>query len=208
MEAEPCFYKGLWQRTVEVVERDLSPAWEIGNWHVVLWCSAWATIAEIKLGRCQAGRPRIEEALKKAGPRAPDLFCQAYPLIALGRVRLASGELEAALEAAWRASATADRAGAKLEQGAARRLLAEIHEARGERIEAEAEHRCSLDILGAIQSRPELAQSLLAYGRFKRAEDPDEGGRLLHQALALFEEMDATGWIAETASAMEGPVGP
>ena len=47
------------------------------------------------------------------------------------------------------------------------RTLGQVHEAKGDRDEAEAEFRRSLDIVGTIQSRSELAQSLLAYGRFK-----------------------------------------
>ncbi len=203
MEAEPCFYKGLWQRTVDIVEQGLPPAWEIGNWSVILWCSAWATIAEIKLGHRQSARLRIEETLKTAGSRTPDRFSQAYPLIALGQVHLAEGEGEAAMEVARRASEMAALAKARLEQGAAHRLLAQIHQARYDRQQAEFEHRRSLDILGDIQSRPELAQSLLAYGRFRLADDPVDGSRLLEQALALFEDMDAIGWLEETHAALE-----
>jgi class 3 adenylate cyclase/tetratricopeptide (TPR) repeat protein len=203
MEAEPCFYKGLWQRTVDIVEQGLPPAWEIGNWSVILWCSAWAAIAEIKLGYRQSARLRIEEALKTAASRTPDFLTQAYPLIALGQVHLAEGEAEAAMEVAQRASEMAALAEARLEQGAAHRLLAQIHQARDDRQEAEAEHRRSLEILGAIQSRPELAQSLLAYGRFRSADDPVDGRRLLEQALALFEDMDAIGWLEETHAALD-----
>jgi tetratricopeptide (TPR) repeat protein len=203
MEAEPCFYKGLWQRTIDLVEQGLGPAWEVGNWSVILWCSAWAAIAEIKLGHRQSARLRIEETLKTAGPRTPDFFSHAYPLIALSQVHLAEGEVEAAMEVARRAAEMATLAEARLEQGAAHRLLAQIHQARDDRQEAEAEHRRSLDILGAIQSRPELAQSLLAYGRFRSADDPADGRRLLEQALALFEDMDAIGWIEETQAALE-----
>jgi tetratricopeptide (TPR) repeat protein len=79
MEAEPCLYKGLWQRTVDIVEQGLPPAWEIGNRSVILWCSAWAAIAEIKLGHLQTARSRIEEALKTAGSRTANFFGQAYP---------------------------------------------------------------------------------------------------------------------------------
>jgi tetratricopeptide (TPR) repeat protein len=203
MEAEPCLYKGLWQRTIDVVDQELPAAWEIGNWATILWCSGWATIGEVKLGRGQAAHTRIETALKKASQRSQNPFARSYPLIALGHVHLAEGELEAALDATRKASEMADRAEARLERGAAHRLLAQIHEARGDRMAAEAEHRASLEILGTIQSRPELAQSLLAYGRFKRSDDPDQGRRLLEQALALFENMDAAGWIAETRAALE-----
>jgi tetratricopeptide (TPR) repeat protein len=186
MEAEVYFYKGLWQLAVDVAEKELPAAWEIGSWTAILWCSGWAAIAEIKLGHRRAARARIEAALRKAGPRCLDFFSQAYPRIALGHALLAEGEVEAALEAARQASEMAGQRGARLELGAAHRLLAQIHEARGDRQESEVEHRCSLDILGAIESRPELAQSLLAYGRFKRAHDAGEGQQLLGRALTLF----------------------
>ena len=124
-------------------------------------------------------------------------------MIALGHVHLAARELEAAMGAGRLALEAAERVEARLEQGAAHRLMAQIHEARDDRETSEAEHHRSLDILGAIQSRPELAQSLLAYGRFKRADDADEGRRLLKRALAMFEDMDATGWIEKTRATLE-----
>jgi hypothetical protein len=46
-----------------------------------------------------------------------------------------------------------------LEEGAADRLLGQVHQAMGARTEADAAFRRSLDILGNIQCRPELAQS-------------------------------------------------
>jgi hypothetical protein len=52
-------------------------------------------------------------------------------------------------------------------------------------------------VLEATQSRPELAQTLLAYGRFGSRGGAPHGRALVERALALFEEMDATGWIAE-----------
>ncbi len=42
MEAEPFFYKGLWEETVQVVEEEISTAWNIGAWDVILWTYAWA----------------------------------------------------------------------------------------------------------------------------------------------------------------------
>lgn len=84
------------------------------------------------------------------------------------------------------------------EVGAAYRTLGQVYETGGNRSEADAAFRRSLEILGNIQSRPELAQALLAYGRFKLGEDVNEGNRLLNRALELFGGMDATGWIEET----------
>ncbi len=203
MEAEPCLYKGLWQRAVDVVDHELPVAWELGDWPTILWCSGWAAISEVKLGRSRSARARIDAAFKKAGPRCANPFVKSYPLIALGQVHLAEGELQAALDAGRKAAEMGVRAEARLEQGAAHRLLGQIQEARGDRAAAEADHRESLEILGAIQSRPELAQSLLAYGCFKRPDDADAACRLLEDALAIFEDINATGWIQETRVALK-----
>ncbi len=118
--------------------------------------------------------------------------------MALSQVQLASGKIEKALMTARSAVELAERGGYLLEQGAAYRTLGQVYEADGHRPEAEAAFRRCVEILGEIQSRPELGQSLLAYGRFKLEEDADEGKRLLKCAIDLFEEIDATGWIEET----------
>jgi hypothetical protein len=118
-------------------------------------------------------------------------------------MHLMAGETEASLSAGQRALALAERALHKMEEGAAHRILGQACETKRSSAEAEAHFQRSLGVLRAIQSRPELAQSLLAYGRFKLRDDPAEGGRLLRDALALFEEMDATGWIEETRAALD-----
>jgi tetratricopeptide (TPR) repeat protein len=84
----------------------------------------------------------------------------------------------------------------RLEIGASYRALGMAHEARGEREEAERAYRRSLEILEDDRPRPELGQTLLAYGRFKRA-DAAEGRRPLERAHALFATIGATGWVAE-----------
>ena len=127
-----------------------------------------------------------------------------YTLVALGQVRLADGQVEAALNEARRAVELSHDAQLRLEQGAAHRTLGQAYEARGDRDEAEAQFRQSLDILGGIQSRPELSQSMFAYGRFKLQDDEAEGRRHLSDALAQFKEMDAVGWIEETRDALGG----
>ena len=70
-------------------------------------------------------------------------------------------------------------------------------------MEAGARFRESLDVLGAIQCGPELAQSLLAYGRFKIAERASDGREMLERALGLFEAMGANGWVDETTIALQ-----
>src|SRR5262249_23624477 len=51
MEAEPHMYMGHWDKVTEVTERWLPMAWEIREWPVVLFSSAWLAIAYLKLQR-------------------------------------------------------------------------------------------------------------------------------------------------------------
>ena len=96
----------------------------------------------------------------------------------------------------------AERGGNQLEQGAAHRALAQAHEADGDDAAARAQFESSLAILGEIQSPPEIAQSLLGYGRFQLKTNAEEGRELMERALAIFEELSATGWIEETRAAL------
>jgi hypothetical protein len=57
-------------------------------------------------------------------------------------------------------------------------------------------------VLEAIESRPELGQTLLAYGRFRARTDRSTGQAMIERALELFEAMDASGWIAEARQAL------
>jgi hypothetical protein len=72
----------------------------------------------------------------------------------------------------------------------------------GDRAEAEAAFRRSLEICEKMQCPPELAQTLLAYGRFRRGDNTQEDEALIERALRLFEEMKATGWIEEARAAL------
>jgi tetratricopeptide (TPR) repeat protein len=125
-----------------------------------------------------------------------------YLHIALAQLHLAEDNLAEALGAARMALELADRSGFQLERCAARRVLAQAYEAMGSRAEAESAFREGLEILEDIQSRPELGQTLLAYGRFKLSDDAEAGGRLIDRALRIFDEIGATGWRAEALAAM------
>ena len=59
-------------------------------------------------------------------------------------------------------------------------------------------------MLKEIQSRPELAQSLLAYGRFRRGDNALEDRALIERALTRFEEMNATGGVADARAVIDG----
>ncbi|RVC81788.1 guanylate cyclase [Mesorhizobium sp. M4A.F.Ca.ET.022.05.2.1] len=202
MEAEPLLYKGLWQRTVEVVEQNLSTAWENARWSVVLWASGWAAIACLKLNRIADARAFLDPVMKTVARRIDDDFCKIYPHIALSQLHLAEGDAAAGLQAAERALELAERVTARLEIGAARRALGQAYEARGDRQSADGQFRRSVDVLQTIQSRPELAQSLLAFGRFELAADRDKARAMLHSSLEIFTEIGADGWVAETQSAL------
>ena len=70
----------------------------------------------------------------------------------------------------------------------------------GDRAEADAAFRRSLEVLDTIRCPPELAQTLLAYGR--RGDNTQEDRALIERALSFFEEMNATGWIEEARRAL------
>jgi len=202
MEAEIFFYKGLWKEVVEVVETSISPAWATGTWDVLLWTHGWAAIACLKLDRVTDAARIINRAVSEVIPKVSYDFAKIYPLIALAQVQLAQHDTGAAVDTARQALTLAERSANPLEEGAAHRALAQAHEQAGDDADASAHYRNSISVLDAIQSPPELAQSLLAYGSSLSRSDPDSAREHLQRALALFEELGATGWIIETRSAL------
>jgi len=202
MEAEPLMYQGSWQRAVQVVEEGLPVAWEIGNWFVVQFASAWAAIAYLKLGRVDDARRIVDEAVKIAQQGISDSAAPSYLQTAVAQVLVAEGKFAEACRIARAALGDLERSGNRLEQGFAYRTLGQAYAADGRTSEAEASFRQSLEIFGEIESQPELAQTLLAYGRFQRDRNPEEGVRLLKRALALFEAIGASGWAEEAEAAL------
>ena len=117
MAAEPFMYKGLWQQAIDAVDQNLTTAWEVGAWNVVLWCSAWGAIANIKLGRLAEAQRLLDGALGTAARRARDAN-DSYPRVqgaahrALGQAYAAKSSREEAgprFSAAWRSSTTSSR---------------------------------------------------------------------------------------------------
>jgi class 3 adenylate cyclase/tetratricopeptide (TPR) repeat protein len=202
MEAEPLLYKGLWEQVVRAAEEGLTVAWEIGEWLVIFALSTWLGIAYLKLGRLEDARRIIDRALKESRARTFSPYAITYLQISAAQLRLALGEPDEALGAIRKALQLAEISHIRLEQGAANRVLGQVHEAMGSREEADTAFRLSLQILGEIESRPELAQTLLAYGRFKAGDDPDKGRTLIERSLHTFEEIGATGWINEARAAL------
>ena len=202
MEAEPYMYKGLWREVVRVSEEGLPLCWEIREWGPVFWVSAWAGIAHVKLGQPDHARRLLDPAIPECEALRTFAWTMMWLQMALAELELSVGDVPAALTAARRAVSGARDSHFRMEQGAALRVLGQASTAMGDREAADEAFRQSMDILEAIQSRPELAQTLLAYGRFRSRGGAPDGRVLIERALALFEEMDATGWIAEARAAL------
>ena len=180
-------------------------AWEIREWNAVLCSSAWLAIAYLKLGKRDDAKRILDRVLKEVPFRAlgaGDVHGVAFSKIALAQLHLAVGDASQALSAASSALGFAEQYRLGLEEGAAHRVLGEIHHALGARAEADAAFRRSLEVLEGIQSPPELAQTLLAYGRFRRGDNTLEDRAMIERALGLFEKMNATGWTAEARAAL------
>ena len=144
----------------------------------------------------------INRAVTEALPKAGYDFPKIYPLIALAHVQLAQQDTAAAVDTARQALTLAERSASRLEEGAAHRALAQAHEQAGDHSDASAHHRNSISVLSTIDSPPELAQSLLAYGRFLSSSNPNAAREHLQRALSLFGDLGATGWITEARLAL------
>ena len=204
MEAEVYLYKGDWDDVVRVADEALPIAWEIREWTVVIFSSAFLAIAYLKLGRPDDARRVLDRAFQEVPKRALglDAFGMAFASMALAQVHLAMGEHAQALSMARQALGLSAECRGRLEEGASHRVLGQIHAQTGHKAEADAAFQRSLEVLEDIQSRPELAQTLLAYGRFRRGDNAREHRALIERALQLFEEMNATGWIQEARAAL------
>jgi tetratricopeptide (TPR) repeat protein len=161
-------------------------------------------IAYLKLGKPDDAKRILDRVFNEVPLRAfvpGNMHGVAFAQIALTQLHLVTGNTGLALSAASDALGVAEQYRLGLEQGAAHRVLGEVRQAMGNRVEADAAFRRSL-VLEEIQSRPELAQTLLAYGRFRRGDNGLKDRAMIERALALFEEMNATGWIAEARAAL------
>jgi class 3 adenylate cyclase/tetratricopeptide (TPR) repeat protein len=202
--AEPYFYKGLWDQAVLAAEEALPVAWEISEWSLVFFSSAWLALAYLKLGQPDKARRVLDRVFKEAPARLykTAVYAIPYAQIARAEVHLITGNHIEALSTVRQALTTAERGAFRLEEVAAHRVLGQVHGAMGDRAEAEAAFRRSLEVCEKMQCPPELAQTLLAYGRFRRGDNTQEDEALIERALRLFEEMKATGWIEEARAAL------
>ena len=198
MEAEPNMYRGNWERVIEIADQDLPAARDEGNVFVLTFVLSWASLACLKLGRLQDAQQRLQEAFDWLQDSPAVEPAEYYVDIVRSAVLLAEGKAEEARAVADDARAKCEAGSWQVEHGAAMRVLGEVHAAIGDTEEADAWFRRSLELFGAIQAQPELAQSLLGYGRFLITAEPDRSTPFLQRALALFDDIGADGWAAET----------
>lgn len=203
-EAEPLYYRGLWNEAAATAETNLPVGWKIREWTVVFFSSSWQALACLKLGQVDRARGILDRLFNEAPARLYKASAHGiqYAQIARAEVQLAMGRVNEALETVRQALAAAQRADYRLEEIAAHRVLGQALAAIGDQAGANAAFRQSLDLLDQVQCPPELAQTLLAYGRFRRGDNTQEDRVLIGRALRLFEEMKATGWIEEARAAL------
>jgi tetratricopeptide (TPR) repeat protein len=201
MEGEPYFYLGLWDEALSATGESLPFAWEIGEHNPIVFGSAWRGLAALKVGRPDEARRVLDRALTFATSRQTMVpFALAYITQARALLHLAEGQLGDALTLARNAIEFGVQSRFRLELGAAQRVLGQVLEASGDREQAGAALAQSLETFEEIQSLPELGQTLLAYGRFKLADDAAEGRRLIARAREIFDRIGAVGWAAEADS--------
>jgi tetratricopeptide (TPR) repeat protein len=140
MEAEPYYYKGLWDEAVQTAENWLPVAWAIREWNVVFFASAWLALASLKVNQADKAWRVLERVANEAPARLHKAsgFAIPYAQIALAQVRLARGHQNEALSTVRQALDAALRGGYRLEEVAANRVLGQIHEAMGDQTEADA----------------------------------------------------------------------
>ena len=202
MEGEPYFYLGRWCDVLAATGESLPVAWEVGETSPIVFGSAWRGLAALKVGRPDEARQVLDRALTFTNSRENiSPFSLTYLTQVRALLHLAEGQLDDALTLARKAIDFGSRSGFRLELGAAQRVLGQVLEISGDREQAGAALAQSLETFEAIQSLPELGQTLLAYGRFKLGDDAAEGQRLIARARGIFARIGAVGWVAEADAA-------
>src|SRR5215472_10738943 len=130
MNSEAHLYRGDWPAVVRIVEGALPAAWEIREWTVVVFASAWLAIAYLKLGKTADAKQVLDRVFKEVPLRtwpANGMHAVAFVQIALAQTHLADGNRGQALSTARAALRVAEQYQVGLEEGAAHRVLAEVH---------------------------------------------------------------------------------
>src|SRR5262249_6580119 len=88
MEAEPLYYRGLWDETVRIAENALPVAWEIGEWAVVVFSSAWLAMAYLKLGQPDNARKVLDRVFSEMPARIVKVQWMAIPYAQIARAEI------------------------------------------------------------------------------------------------------------------------
>lgn len=108
-----------------------------------------------------------------------------------GRFYLKTGALDQALDHTRRSIELAMAQEARLEEGVSRRVLGQVHLARGERELAAAALRQSLQILTDLHSEYEAAKAMLSLARLTLEDDLPAARAQLEQVIHTFERLGA-----------------
>jgi tetratricopeptide (TPR) repeat protein len=129
MNAEPYYYRGLWDEAVLAAESALAVAWEIGEWAVIMFSSAWLAMAYSKLGQSDNARRILDRLFNEMPARIVKSHWMAIPYaqIARAQIQLTAGNHNEALDTVRQALAIAARRSFRLEEVAAYRVLGEVH---------------------------------------------------------------------------------
>lgn len=196
MEAEPYLYLGRWDDVVRVTEEGIPVAIEVGARFPWLFAASWAAIGHVELGQPERAEAVLGPAEQESDAHAGTDFPRVYLHIARASLELARDDVPAARTAAEAAIRVARRGGYRLDEGAALRTLARVHAAGGDRAAAIEAFESSLGILREIESRPELGQTLLHYGRLLIQIGDPRGAEMVEDATQTFEAIGADGWLA------------
>ena len=122
---------------------------------------AWLALAYLKLGQPDKARRVLDRVFKEAPARLykTSVYAIPYAQIARAEVHLITGHHNEALSILRQALAASERGAFRLEEVAAHRVLGQVHEAMGDRAEAEAAFRRSLEVCEKMQCPPELQMS-------------------------------------------------
>ncbi len=132
---------------------------------------------------------------------APDSALVSQASRRLADVELALDNLDDAMKHAQKALELASQLGEKTEVGLARRVIAQVFAARGDRAEALDHIRQAVDVLREVQDPYELARTLLVEANICIKAGEDDGRRVrtvYEEASRLFRRQRLDYWVAET----------
>ena len=170
MEGEPYFYLGHWDEVLSATGESLPLAWEIGEDSPIVFGSSWRGLAALKVGRLDEARRVLDRALTYAGSRHnTTAFSLAYLTQVRALLHPTEGQLDDAVTLARQAIEFGTQSRFRLELGAAQRVL-QVLDARRSRAGRRGPGAEPRDVRGDPVA-PRAGQTLLAYGRFKLADD-------------------------------------